>query len=769
MIGIESRCHGLSVLSIICFCQSFLFTALTSSAIDLKAATEFEPIRQKTVVVWLSLDNLDQRGVHVFRLANPWGFEPNQNTLSFGDVEPRKWMLLDTPDGMVQRDQSANATETSKPGTLVQIAAVFEDAPGKTPNPIRIYRNGQLYADYATSNTGPLTLESDSLVIFGRRVGFSHFQGFIEDARIYRGVLSPNVITGLTPNRIAKDEPQPAAWWPFNDNQPHDQMGLYPRSRLEGDARITDGKLYLGGRFGNLTAARKLPLAASEERKPTFHFTALREESAFHDVNGSFFWNGRYHMMYIFFDWDMADSSLVWGHASSADLVNWVRHPPSLIHRRGDPDRGIFSGNAFINKKGVPMLQWYGLNAGVCLAEPEDLDDPYLTRWNKHPKNPVIGGGWDPWLGVIDDKYYCIVGGGRNKDGTDTGILHTSDDLLTWKRHGPFYQPRKIWLDPWPGRGLEDLSCPDFFQLGDKWVLMCISHLRGLRAYVGDFDKAAHRFHPEKLVRMNWPGGMLFAGESLKSPDGRRIFWVMIHDPRIGPSQHATQRNSMTLPRVLDIDSDDNLLISPAPELKTLRREHYRVDNVALRDGEVRSFPKLNGDTVELKICIDLGTASRAGVKVLCQPDGSEQTVISYDRAKKVLILDLSQCSQRDDFAYTIPPYTASHSRQPPRENDHRVIEAPLELKQGESLNLRIFIDRCVLEVFANERQSITQMVYPKFDSSVETHLFADGGDAKVISAERWKMAPIRIINKNNYRGPAYWQNNKSPTKRTGR
>jgi hypothetical protein len=74
-----------------------------------------------------------------------------------------------------------------------------------------------------------------------------------------------------------------------------------------------------------------------------------------------------------------------------------------------------------------------------------------------------------------------------------------------------------------------------------------------LRAYVGDFDKAAHRFHPEKLVRMNWPGGMLFAGESLESPDGRRIFWVMIHDPRTGPSQHATGRNSMTLPRVLDI------------------------------------------------------------------------------------------------------------------------------------------------------------------------------------------------------------------------
>lgn len=717
---------------------------------------DVEPIKEKTIVVWVSLDDLDQRGVHVFRLENPWGGEPNHNTLSFGDVEPRKWMLLDTRDGIVQRDQSANAIETAKAGTLVQIAAVIEHASDRKTNPIRIYRDGQLFASYEMKNTEPLTLGSDSLVIFGRRVGFSHFKGLIEDARIYRGVLSQSNIAGLTPNRVAESEPQPAAWWPFNDDQPGDQMGLYPQSRLEGDAKIKDGKLYLGGRFGNLTAARKLPIAVGEERKPTYHFTALREESAFHDANGSFYWNGRYHLMYIFFDWDMPDSSLVWGHASSPDLINWVRHPPALIHRRGDPDRGIFSGNAFFTKAGVPMLQWYGLNAGVCLAEPKDLDDPYLSKWKKHPKNPVIGGGWDPWLGVIDDKYYCIVGGGRNEDGTDTGILHTSDDLVTWKHHGPFYQPEKTWIDAWPGRGLEDLSCPDFFQLREKWVLMCISHWRGLRAYVGDLDKANLRFHPDKLVRMNWPGGMLFAGESLKGPKGRRIYWVMIHDPRTGPSQHATGRNSMTLPRLLDIDDDDNLLVNPVAELETLRREHRRVETTALRSGETSSFPELNGDTIELKIRIDMGAASRAGVKVLCNADNSERTEISYDRVKEALILDLSHCSRRDDIAYTIPPYSASHAQHAPRNNDHRVIQAPLKLNPGEPLTLRIFIDRCVLEVFANERQSITQMVYPKFDASVETRLFAEGGDAQLLSANRWKMAPIRIINKNNYRGPAY-------------
>ena len=144
MTNIEWRRHGSSILQIACCCQYFLFSLL-AAGLNSSAATEFESIREKTILVWLSLDHLDQRGVHVIRLDNPWGFEPNQNTLSFGDVEPRKWMLLDTPDGMVQQDQSANATETSQPTTLVQIAAVFEDAAHKTPNPIRIYRNGQVY------------------------------------------------------------------------------------------------------------------------------------------------------------------------------------------------------------------------------------------------------------------------------------------------------------------------------------------------------------------------------------------------------------------------------------------------------------------------------------------------------------------------------------------------------------------------------------------------------------------------------------------------
>ena len=34
----------------------------------------------------------------------------------------------------------------------------------------------------------------------------------------------------------------------------------------------------------------------------------------------------------------------------------------------------------------------------------------------------------------------------------------------------------------------EDISCPDFFKLDDKWVLVCISHIRGARYYIGKWD-----------------------------------------------------------------------------------------------------------------------------------------------------------------------------------------------------------------------------------------------------------------------------------------
>jgi beta-fructofuranosidase len=140
--------------------------------------------------------------------------------------------------------------------------------------------------------------------------------------------------------------------------------------------------------------------------------------------------------MYIFQDPSLPNGGHSWGHVSSADLLNWTQHPTALAPNPGDADTGIFSGNAFVSKEGVPMLCWFGIDAGVCIAEAEDDD---LLRWKKHPQNPVIpipkegepGHGeytvWDPYLWLEGETYYCLLGGNRFPNGKDTLYLCRSE------------------------------------------------------------------------------------------------------------------------------------------------------------------------------------------------------------------------------------------------------------------------------------------------------------------------------------------------------
>ena len=54
--------------------------------------------------------------------------------------------------------------------------------------------------------------------------------------------------------------------------------------------------------------------------------------------------------------------------------------------------------------------------------------------------------------------------------------------------------------------------------------------------------------------------------------------------------------------------------------------------------------------------------------------------------------------------------------------------EAPFELKTGEHLRLRIFIDRSIMEVFVNDRQCLTQRIFSGRTDSVVVELFSTGG-----------------------------------------
>ena len=66
-------------------------------------------------------------------------------------------------------------------------------------------------------------------------------------------------------------------------------------------------------------------------------------------------------------------------------------------------------------------------------------------------------------------------------------------------------------------------------------------------------------------------------------------------------------------------------------------------------------------------------------------------------------------------------------------------------LRSLETLKLRIFMDRSVLEIFANGRQCVTQRIYPTRVDSTGIRLFARGGRATARLVEVWDMEPVAI------------------------
>jgi beta-fructofuranosidase len=58
-------------------------------------------------------------------------------------------------------------------------------------------------------------------------------------------------------------------------------------------------------------------------------------------------------------------------------------------------------------------------------------------------------------------------------------------------------------------------------------------------------------------------------------------------------------------------------------------------------------------------------------------------------------------------------------------------------------LKLRVFVDRSVVEVFANGgRQAVTRRIYPSRPDSTGVALFSDGGPTIVRRVRAWDLVP---------------------------
>ncbi len=473
--------------------------------------------------------------------------------------------------------------------------------------------------------------------------------------------------------------------------------------------------------------------APAVAQRPLYHFQP--PANWMNDPNGLIQWKDQYHLFYQYNPNGPYHGTVHWGHAVSTDLVRWAHLPIALAPTPDGPDEdGCYSGCA-VDNRGVPTLIYTGIRhdgqdgyrQSQCIAIGEDD----LCTWRKYPGNPVIAappeglevlGFRDPCVWREGDAWYGVIGSGIAGVG-GTALLYRSADLLQWDYLHPLYVRDAALTDSaWTGTMWE---CPQFFPLGDRHVLMVSVWDRGVTHHTAYFvgSYVDHVFTPHLLRRFDL-GADYYAPATLRDERGRRLIWGWSWEGRGRDAQRAAGwAGVMSLPRVLTLAPDGGLGVAPAPEIEALRGQHYRRTDIALTSASADLLPEVRGECLEIAVEFDLGwgDATDLGLLVRCSPGREEYTRIAYERATGRLLVDRERASLD-------------------RSAHGGVHGGALALAPGEPLRLQVFLDRSIVEVYANGRACLTERIYPSRPDSLGIDLFARGG-VIVTTLDVWELA----------------------------
>lgn len=452
-----------------------------------------------------------------------------------------------------------------------------------------------------------------------------------------------------------------------------------------------------------LAAAAPLTAAAGAEdpdpHRPRYHF--LPPRNWMNDPNGLVWHEGKYHLFYQYNPNAAIWGDMHWGHAESADLIHWKHLPIALAPVPGGYDKdGVFSGCCRVYD-GVPTIFYTGVS-----PETQNIItcNGALTEFKRYAGNPVIArppAGMDltafrdPCVWRDGSEYRMAIGAGL-KGGNGTALLYTSTDRFHWTYRHPLASAAgrddgEIW------------ECPNFFPLGrQKWFL-CVSSTGPIRVpfcWTGSYRDL--RFSPESPRQKLDHGGYYYAPQAFEDARRRLVIFGWIPEGRTKAEQVAAGwAGVQSLPRVLGAASDGGLTIEPLPELSVLRGPQLDPKNI-------------RGDSLE--VFAEFPRKRPAALSLRGTHDGSEQTILDFAPGAATLTVDRQRASLNSGT-----------------DRDRRTV--PLDLPASESLRLRVFLDRSLVEIYVNGRTCISTRIYPTRADAIGVKVLGEP-----TALEAWEM-----------------------------
>jgi fructan beta-fructosidase len=316
-------------------------------------------------------------------------------------------------------------------------------------------------------------------------------------------------------------------------------------------------------------------------------------------------------------------------------------------------------------------------------------------------------------------------------------VLYKSEDLKNWQllsTFGPANATGGVW------------ECPDLFPLpvdGDpenrQWVLTVNLNPGGPnngsagQYFVGDFDGTTFASattvteglqDPARLGEYQWLdwGRDYYAAVSFSdAPDNRRLMIAWMNNWEYANHIPTSPwRSPMTLARELSlrtIGGRPRLVQKAAGDFAALSEagQSFRLEGTEISDC-TRVLDGAAGAVQRIDITFTPGSAEEFGLVV--RGDGARGTRIGIRPAHGTLIVDRRE-SGNTDFHESFPSLDT----------------APIRTTEG-SYRLSVYVDRCSVEVFAQDGQvTMTELIFPA-PTSTDLAVYARGGTATVNSLD---------------------------------
>jgi len=250
-------------------------------------------------------------------------------------------------------------------------------------------------------------------------------------------------------------------------------------------------------------------------------------------------------------------------------------------------------------------------------------------------------------------------------------------------------------------------ECPDFFPLGGKHVLL-ISTQGKVRWKVGAYKDQV--FTPEKEGVVDW--GAYYAAKTMLDAEGNRILWGWIPETRPEAEHNAAGwAGAMALPRILSLSTEGDLQMEVLPALRKLRHSHTSLPRGASTESRKKLLDSLKIEDLSAEVSVEFRPqVNQPFVVSLESEDGENFATLKFAEKQGVLQLAVNE------------------------------LTAPVSGSADAPIQLHLFLDGSVLEVFVNGTTSLTARIYhvPKWP----LHLSLPGA-APVDALDVWQMRPI--------------------------